>query len=719
MVFRRSAPCVVPLALVLAAGRAWAHEPAAHEGEHHEGEAHAEAAAEAVETANAERIEVHGEARGVDAASRVRVGRRELELRPRLRPGDLVEAVPGLFAVQHAGGGKANQYFLRGFDADHGTDIAFFVDGVPVNMVSHGHGQGFADLHFVIPELVVALDAAKGPYYADLGNFATAGAVKLQLAESLGEHVAHVSAGSFGMRRGLVMASPKLGEEWRLLLAGEAVTQDGPFVRPEELGRTNLVAKLTRDLHEHGALSVTAMSYGSTWRASGQLPLRALCGEGEAGAPSPAAFGQPCIPRFGFVDPSEGGAATRTSVSASYNYQDDATRVKATAYALRYAFRLHSNFTFFAEDPARGDGVEQTDARSVAGAHLEWAHHWHAFGVPIAGRVGVEVRRDRADVELWHQSMDRVRLEARNRSAIDELSNAAYVEADAPLTSWVRVIGGLRAQRLDVAVNDVLNPTGSSSGSGTRGAALALPKLSFVFTPRDDLQIFLNGGRGFHSNDARGAVLRSAPALLMTPAWGAEVGTRYEPTPGLKLSGAVFALDLASELVWSGDAGRTEPSSASRRLGVELGARYALTNVLFADADVTFTRARFLDVPSSASAVPLAPQRTVAAGFGVRPSFGSTTPFAALRLRHLGDRPATEDRSLTAQGFTLVDVNLGVRHRAVELAVDVQNVFDVAWREVQFATTSRLAYEPSAVTGIAMTPGWPRTVLGRVALYGE
>ncbi len=669
--------------------------------------------------AQAEPIEVHGEARGVDAASRVHVGRRELELRPRLRPGDIVEAVPGLFAVQHAGGGKASQYFLRGFDADHGTDIAFFVDGVPVNMVSHGHGQGFTDLHFVIPELVVGVEAAKGPYYADLGNFATAGAVKMQLAESLAEHVAQVSGGSFGLRRGLVMASPTLGEDWKLMLAGEAVAQDGPFALAENLGRTNLFAKVTRDLHERGSLSVTGMSYGSSWRASGQLPLRAICGEGEAGAPAPAAFGQPCTPRFGFLDPSEGGVTTRTSLSVNYTYQDDSSRVKATAYALRYEFRLHSNFTFFAEDPARGDGIEQTDVRSTEGAQLEWARHWHVLGVPLVGRAGLEVRRDRVEVELWHQSPERVRLEARNRSAVGELSNAAYLELDAPLTAWLRVIAGLRGQRMDVSVRDEVNATGSSSGSGSRGASLALPKLSVVFAPREDWQLFVNGGRGFHSNDARGAVLRRAPALLMTPAWGAEVGTRYEPVRGLKLSGAAFALDLDSELVWSGDAGVNEPSAASRRLGLELGVRYAITNVLFADADVTFTRARFRGVPEAESAVPLAPQRTVSAGIGVRPTYGSTTPFAALRVRHLGERPANEDRSLTAEGFTLVDANVGVRHRALEVGVDVQNVFDVRWREVQFATTSRLAYEPAAVAGIAMTPGWPRTVIARFALYGE
>jgi hypothetical protein len=662
---------------------------------------------------------VHGEARGVDAASRVHVGRRELELRPRQRPGDLLEAVPGLFAVQHAGGGKANQYFLRGFDADHGTDVAFFVDGVPVNMPSHGHGQGFTDVHFVIPELVVGVDAALGPYYADLGNFATAGAVKLQLAERFGENLAQVTLGSFGVRRGLVVASPSLGEAWKVLLAGEAVAQEGPFVRGENLGRTNLFAKVMHEPSARSTLTLTAMSYGSSWRASGQIPVRAVCGEGERGLRAPETFGQPCLDRFGFVDPSEGGASTRTSLSAQYTHTTDDTRVRALAYAVRYGFRLHSNFTFFADDAANGDGIEQTDARTLVGTNVEATRHWHAFGAPLLLRAGLDVRRDDAEVELWHQDTQRTRLAARNRSGVEELASAGYLEGDVRLTGQVRVVAGLRAQRLDVAVTDRLHETGPASGSGTRSASLALPKVSIVVTPLEDLQLFMNGGRGFHSNDARGAVQRNDPARLLTPAWGAEVGVRSKPVRGLQLTAVAFGLDLDSELVWSGDAGTTEASAASRRVGLELGARYAMTNVFFADLAATFTRARFVDVPEAESAVPLAPRRTLSAGLGARPTFGPFTPFASLRVKHLGDRPADDAHTLTAEGFTVVDANVGIRYRGVEAALDVQNLFDVDWREVQFATTSRLAYEPAPATGIAMTPGWPRTLLARLALYAD
>jgi len=689
--------------LALASVPGWAHDASAPAG----------SATPADAEAGAEQVEVHGERRGVDAASRIVVGRRELELRPRLRPADLVEAVPGLFAVQHAGGGKANQYFLRGFDADHGTDIAFFVDGVPVNMPSHAHGQGFADLHFVIPELVVGLEASKGPYYADLGNFATAGAVNLRLAETYGESMVQGTVGSFGVRRGLVIVSPSLGDDQHLVLAGEVAQQDGPFVLTENSSRTNLFAKYTRDLSAKSSLGITAMHYGSSWRASGQLPLRAVCGETEGTTSEASPAGTDCIPRFGYVNPSEGGQTARSSVSAHYTYIDDALRVKALAYAIAYDFRLHSDFTFFRDDPVNGDAIEQSDGRSIVGGSAEAQRHWHVFGAPLIARFGVDFRRDAIDAELWHNDRARQRLEARSRTRVTDSSSAAFAEADARLAAWLRVVAGVRAQRMDALVSDDLR----AAGSGHDSAQMLLPKLSLIAEAADDVTLFASAGRGFHSNDARGAVLRQNPARYLTPAWGAEFGVRAKPEPWLTVYGAAFGLWLSSELVWSGDEGTTEAQGATRRIGVEAGARVQLSNVFFADVDATFTDAHFVQNAGNAGAVALAPTNTVTAGLGARQSFGLWSPFGALRVRHLGARPATEDGSLTAEGFTVVDANLGARYRFVEAALDVQNLFDVRWREVQFATTSRLPSEPVPVTGISMTPGWPRTLLARLALY--
>src|SRR5262249_15665063 len=262
--------------------------------------------------------------------------------------GDVVEAVPGLFAVQHAGGGKANQYFLRGFDADHGTDVAFFVDGVPVNMPSHGHGQGFSDLHFLIPELVTSLHAYKGPYYAGLGDFATAGALNLHLAEKFDESYAQLSVGQYGILRGLVIASPDLGDRWRVVAAAEMYKDDGPFINPERLKRYNVYLRGTHDIGPTSKVAMTWMSYGASWRGSGQIPARAVCGEGEQNGlnPPPSAYGKPCIDHFGYIDPTEGGGTQRHMLSLAYQTAWQDAEFQAMAYLLRYRFTLYSDFTF-------------------------------------------------------------------------------------------------------------------------------------------------------------------------------------------------------------------------------------------------------------------------------------------------------------------------------------------------------------------------------------
>ncbi|WP_437487079.1 TonB-dependent receptor [Sorangium sp. So ce1014] len=667
-------------------------------------------------------VTVQAEKPGSEAASRVSVGYRELELRPRLRPGDLLEAVPGLFAVQHAGGGKANQYFLRGFDADHGTDVAFFVDGVPVNLVSHGHGHGFTDLYFMIPELVTGLDGYKGPYYASIGDFGTAGAVNLRFAEKLDESTAQLSVGQYGILRGLVIASPDLGDDWRAVAAAEVYRNDGPFLNPERLERFNVFLRATHDLGGAGKVQMTWMSYGSTWSGSGQIPARAVCGEGEQGGlnPPPSAFGQPCIDHFGAVDPTEGGSTARHmgSVALSTAWRD--ADLSAMAYLLGYRFTLYSNFTFFSEDPVHGDQIEQNDDRTVAGAEIRFRKQLELGGARFTTSLGAQLRADGIDKSLHHDQA-RERLEERDRTHIDEGQIGVYVEQDARLRRWLRLVLGARGQWIDVNVDDLredLRATGNRS-SGAQGQMQLLPKLTAIVSPIDGVDLFAHYGRGFHSNDARGVVLAQGAATLITPATGYEVGARVAPVRGLSLSAAGFLLDLDSELVWSGDAGVTEASGQTRRYGVEIGARYRLGSWLFADVDATFTRARFRVNAGNASAVALAPTRTLTAGVGVRPTFGAFTPFAALRVKAIGARPATEDESLTAEGFTVVDANAGLRWRNVEVAVDVQNLLDTTWREVQFASDSRLPYEPAAVTGIHYSPGWPFTAIGRATLHWE
>lgn len=663
-------------------------------------------------------VTVQGDAPDGDAASRVRYSRPELELRPRLRPGDVVEAVPGVFAVQHAGGGKANQYFLRGFDADHGTDLRIMVDGVPVNMVSHGHGQGFADLHFLIPELVVGLDGYKGPYYAPQGDFATAGAIDLHLAETLPESYAQIGGGQYGVFRALVIESPELGDAWRAVAAAEVYHDDGPFKNPERLWRFNLYAKITHDFSANVKAWLSFMSYGSSWHGSGQIPARAVCGEGEAGQPSPESLGGHCIDHFGTIDPSEGGSTQRHAAQLGMSGRWDDWQLDAMAYMIRYRFQLYSNFTFFADDPVHGDEIEQDDSRLLGGLDAKVKRGARIGSSTFSTTLGLQTRVDGIENALYHDQA-RERLDDEIHAQITESSVSAYLEEDARLTSWLRIVLGLRADRFDVTVDDLLEDeaTLGSRSSGDQGATLFSPKASAVISPFRQLDVFLDYGRGFHSNDARGAVLSKNPVTLLTPATGYEGGVRVRPLSRLVFEAAVFLLDLDSELVWSGDTGGTEASGATRRYGVELTGRYQLASWLFADVESAITKARFRSNAGNGDAVALAPTFTFTAGFGMRPRLGDFTPFASLRLKAIGDRPANQARTLTADGFAIVDANTGLRWKDIEAGLDVQNLFNAKWREVNFASTTRLPWEPKPVTGIHYSPGWPFTAIGRLTVY--
>lgn len=625
----------------------------------------------------------------------------ELKARPKLRPADVLQAAGGLFAVQHAGGGKANQYFLRGFDIDHGTDLLLTVDGVPVNLVSHGHGQGYADLNFLIPELVTAIDVYKGTYYPELGDFATAGSVDMRLADILPESFAQVSAGQYGIVRGVGAVSRTVGDDWRFTLAGEAATQNGPFQNPEKYRRLNAYLRATHDLSPSSSVTMTWISHSGRWNASGQVPQRAV--------------DQGIIDRFGTLDPTEGGTTQRHLASLRYNAKiADEVALDVTAYAQRYDWRLYSNFTFFKDDPIDGDQIEQTDGRWILGmsgnARLL---HRHFGRLQIETRAGVQVRNDGIDNGLFH-TRARERLGTRVDAGIDQTSIGLYAEERLAYSRWLAVRAGVRVDRLDVSVADRVTPRGPTSVEGSAGSMLASPKVSLVLAPVPMTQLHVNFGRGFHSNDARGATRRSDPATLLVPATSYEIGARVRPWNPLILTAAAYRIDLDSELVWSGDAGTTEPSDASRRIGIELGGRLNFHRWLFADADLTLNRAVYRGNAGNHGAVALAPTRTLTAGVGARSPFGT---FGSLRVRHIGERPANEDGSLVAEGFTVVDAQMGHRFRAFEATLDVQNLFDTEWREVQFATESQLRHEAKPVEEVNFTPGWPLTVRATLAAY--
>ncbi|MGZ3449256.1 MAG: TonB-dependent receptor [Polyangiales bacterium] len=650
-----------------------------------------------------QQIEVKAD-KGYSAASADEVRQRDLALRPRVRPADILEVVPGLFAVQHAGGGKANQYFLRGFDADHGTDLALFVDGVPINLVSHGHGQGYADLNFVIPELVSTLSSQKGPYSARYGDFATAGAVDLQYYNHLHQSSVTGQIGNFGIRRALFMVAPELGDDWSTIVAGEAYADNGPFANPERLRRFNLFGRATRTMG-FGGLTLTWMSYSGGWNASGQVPARAL--------------GTPELPdAFGSIDPTEGGSTQRHQASLAYVYRHDEDEARALLYWVKSSFTLYSNFTFFAQDPVNGDGREFEDDRTMIGTSWSYKRTRKVGDASFATTLGIQARHDSIENGLFHQSERKI-LGTIVSADVAETCVGLYAEEDARLLPWLRVVAGLRFDRFDVNVRDHTE----SATSGIAGATRVSPKASMVLSPAKFIDLFLNFGRGFHSNDARGAV-RSAPTVtLLAPATGYETGTRLKLFDKLDVAAAVFRLDIDSEIVWLGDEGTTEARGPTRRLGLELEGRMRVLPWLFLDADATFTKATFTQNAGNGNAVALAPTRTFAGGVAVKHPIGV---FGSVRVRSIASRPANDgaDRAampLDAEGWTLVDAELGYRYQDLEFAVDIRNLGNSSWREVQFANTSRTRTEVQkglpARQDLHFTPGWPLTALGRVTLY--
>jgi hypothetical protein len=564
----------------------------------------------------------------------------------------------------------------------------------------------------VIPDTVVGVGGYKGPYYAQFGNFATAGAVNLRLAESLPESFARAELGQYGMRRAVATVSPRLGETWKAIVAAEIAHQDGPFVHAENLDRMNLLVRVSHLLGPRSKLALTWMSYGSGWNASGQIPARAVCGEVDAQNPPPETYGARCIGRFDSIDPSEGGATQRHSAQVALTVRSDAADLTAMVYAVRYRFTLWSDFTFLANDPVHGDEIEQGDNRWVLGTDVRARRHDHWRGLTFVSEAGIQARSDSTEDQLWHDQAQ-VRVSATEQADVTESSVAAFAVEEVRLTPWMRFVLGARADRIDVSVTDHLG-----KASGASGKAQAQPKWMAIATPAPWLDLYADWGKGFHSNDARGVVQPAEAATLMATATGYELGTRVRPVPGLDLAAAGFLLDLDSELVWDGDTGSTQPSGPTRRYGLELTGQWRLAGWLFADAAATLTHAVYRINAGNGNAVALAPTRTFTAGVGVIRKVGDWTPFGSMRVKAIGGRPATEDGSLIAQGYTLVNAQAGARWRDLELGVDVLNLLDNArWREAQFATTSRLAWEPSAVRGIDYTPGWPLTMLAHATYY--
>jgi len=653
----------------------------------------------------------------LSAASSSEVRDRDFALRPIGSVQDILRVTPGLVMVQHSGGGKANQYFLRGFDADHGTDLALSIDGIPINMVSHAHGQGFADTNFIIPETVERVEITKGPYFASQGDFATAGAVNL-VTKSGFEH----SSLGFGFGgspghggpayRGLVIASPKW-DKANALFAVEVGRQDGPFVNPEGWDRYKLFSKLSVPLSPTSTFVVGEASYAGNWHGSGQIPARAV--------------EQGLVSRFGSLDPSEGGNTARHQVFTGYKLRpNEDSEVTALAYAGSYRFNLFSNFTFDLVDPVSGDEIEQIDRRTFYGGSVSYRVVHRLGGVRFDTTVGGNVRSDDIHEELWHTA-SRTQLSQTRGNDVHESMLGAYVNEEVTPARWLRVDLGGRADLLSFAVDNRLittDPTNPQSGSDA--AHQFSPKASAVVTPVAQktavVEVYLNWGHGFHSNDVRG-VFTTPSVSPLTRAVGEELGARTRLFEKLDFAVTGFYLHLNNETTWNGDDGTTAVSPSTNRYGAEFEARYEFTPWLAADGAVTVTHSQFSSDHENGNGLALAPKQTWSGGLSARHALGPGVARAGLRFYGIGDRPASDDGVLVAPGFTQVDAHLGYRHRNFDVAFDVENLLNGAFRSAQFATVSRLPNEPalgsSAPAGTCGKRGRPAANPTTGALDGQ
>ena len=627
------------------------------------------------------------------AASEGHVGGADLVTRPLQRVGELLEVVPGLIATQHSGSGKANQYFLRGFNLDHGTDFAGFLDGVPLNYRSHGHGQGYLDLNFIIPETIEYIDYSKGPYRAGDGDFATAGAGKFRTVDEFAAPSLSFEAGSGDYYRGVAAGSTALGAG-TALLAAEARSDDGRYDLSEKVKLLSGFGKYTGPLGG-GVLRTSLSAYHVEFRSDEQVPQRAI----DSGL----------IGRLGFLDPDLGGSTTRIGLISQWT-QDGETPLSALAYAHYYKFKLFSNFTYFLDDPVNGDEFEQADRRTVIGGRIDKRFKCDTLGVPIELLIGGEGRYDFIPKVGLYRTAARHILQTVRQDDVEEGSAALFAEATLRPTERLRVIVGARGDyyRFDVKSDLAAN-------SGKRSKGIFSPKASVAWTPVDALELYANYGRGFHSNDARGTSINIdpndgnavQPVDPLVRAEGYEVGVRVKPLAGMSLTATAWRLRLDSELLFVGDGGTTEPQGPSRRQGVELAAFYQPTEWLTLDAEYTYSEGRLTDLPRGADRIPGAIENVVAAGAVVQA--GGFT--GSLRLRHFGSVALIEDNSVRSQPTTVVNGRVAYRYRRYELAVSVLNILQSKDAEINYFYASRLPGEPAeGVEDIHLKPVEPRQV---------
>ncbi|MEO6695161.1 MAG: TonB-dependent receptor [Ignavibacteria bacterium] len=626
----------------------------------------------------------------------------DMKLRPVNTAQDLLRLVPGLFIAQHAGGGKAEQLFLRGFDIDHGTDINISVDGMPVNMTSHAHGQGYADLHFVIPETIDDFDLYKGPYYSKFGDLGTSGSVVFNTKNSLEKSLAKVEFGRFNSYRGLLMLN-LLGQKGllksnkfqNLYIASEYITTDGHVEAKQKFNRLNIFGKYYNLLSKNTILSMLGSTFYSHWNASGQIPTRAVENN--------------IIGRFGSIDNAEGGNTFRTnaSVSISNSFGHNSSLTNQIYYS-RYGFNLYSNFTFFLNDSLNGDMIQQYEKRNIYGYKGVLSFQNKAGKTNFLTDIGIGARIDDVDTIFLANAYKREFLNFSAAGKIMQKDFFGYLNESIEISDFI-INPGVRVDYFDYDFTDHLNP----QNSGNKTAVRVGPKLNLFYNVTPKTQLYIKSGIGFHSNDARVVVVEKNENTLPS-AIGYEIGTYFSVGNAL-INTSVWGLNLESEFVYVGDEAIVEPSGKTRRLGIDFSGRYQFNNWLWADVDLNYTNGKFIDEPKDANRIPLAPDFSSVGGISFKLKDGLN---GRLGYRFLDDRPANERNTIIAKGYFIMDAVLNFTQGRYQIGLSVENLLDnKKWNEAQFDTESRLQFETNPVSELHFTPGTPFYIKGNVTLF--
>lgn len=613
----------------------------------------------------------------------------DLETNPINSSQEILRKVPGLIIGQHAGGGKAEQLFLRGFDVDHGTDVALSVDGMPVNMVSHAHGQGYSDLHFLIPETIEKINFGKGPHYADHGDFNTAGFVDFRTKSSLDNSTISFTAGQFNTLRtlGLFNLLDNKASQ-NAYVALEYIETDGPFESPQNFDRLNLMGKYKAYLNDNSKIGLTVSHFTSKWDASGQIPVREV-NNGN-------------ISNFGAIDDTEGGFTSRSNANVQFStILDNDIAMQSNVFYSKYNFELYSNFTFFLEDPVNGDQIKQKENRDIYGLNTQFnkSVNYNSFDVNYTAGLGLRFD-DIKDIELSHTLNRKTTLDYIQLGDVYQRNMNAFVNAEIDLGKF-SITPGLRLEYFNFQYNNKLS---ENYDLQTNTEVAVLPKLSFQYDQNENVQWFLKSGIGFHSNDAR-IVLNNEVDKALPKAYGVDFGNIWKPSQKIVLNTTLWYLFSEEEFVYVGDAGIVEPSGKSERYGLDLGVRFQLNDYLYFNTDATLTKARSLEAEDGEDYIPLAPDFTLVGGLSVKDFHNFS---GAINYRYIDDRPANEDNSVIAEGYFVTDFNLNYSFdKHWKLGVIIENIFDTDWKETQFLTESRLQNEVAPVEEIHFTPGTP------------